>query len=264
MDMDFSRAGAKRGLRRWAGWFETPGHRWLVGGTTGGGGLALITCGFVARDQTTVRGLTTTTVGSASIGFWVLGGLLLVGGLSVLIFPPFLLRGPKVRRVKGKAMDVGFPSTPRAHFAAERQAVPIMESQLERNIRTASETIAGQFRKTLTPEPEALLSMPEPPMEINVSEMFGARGALDTLGGKGRVVQGQATGSTAAVPPNPKVLAGIRSWYQAPGAILSKWPEHIEALNDAVEEPFWLAESIQHRNSLLDAIRDAISRRLGQ
>jgi hypothetical protein len=79
----------KRGLRRWARWFESPGHRWLVGGTVIVIGLALAAIGFSARDEV-VGG--PPSAGTATALFWIGGGALFLAGLVVLVLPPFLLK----------------------------------------------------------------------------------------------------------------------------------------------------------------------------
>jgi hypothetical protein len=138
-----------------------------------------------------------------------------------------------------------------------------MESELARTIRTAGEQYARLFKETPTPARMAPLSVPDAPTSIGADEMHAARAQLEALVGEGLVVQGQATGSTAATPPNAKVLERTWGWYQAPGTILAKWPRHVEALNEAIAEPWWLAGSIQHRNSLVGMIGGAITHQLG-
>jgi len=140
-------------------------------------------------------------------------------------------------------------------------AMEMTDAEREEWIRAGAHAQAIRSAANQPIEPLALLSVPDPPLSISAAEMTTAANAINLLVGEGLVIKGEATTSAA---PNPKVMATIRDYYAAPGPILTKWPRHVRALNDSVEDPFWAPESIMHRNSLLNNIRDALMHELGQ
>jgi hypothetical protein len=77
------------GLDRWARSLEDRGHRWAIFAVVAAIAIALGAFGFYAR-QTTRTGAQVTT--SASVVWWILGGLFFTGGLCVVFLPPFWLK----------------------------------------------------------------------------------------------------------------------------------------------------------------------------
>jgi hypothetical protein len=128
-------------VRRWAAWFETPGHRWLVGGTVAVIGLALVGLGFTARNDVLVQGQLATRGGTASWAFWIAGALLFLAGVVVIVAPPFLLS----RFAPTGAAPVAVPVAPpvAVPVVASVRSIPPAEIDVDTTPRELLELFKG-------------------------------------------------------------------------------------------------------------------------